>query len=511
VVGMTVKLHPQHSAHFSFIPEMLPKFNNSVIQFTYMNQELPFFKRPKTHILIGMLLTVVIYIIATWAAGGWLVNLSTIFWNGLFCGLGFVLWFIFFAQFILPVKTLSDRWKLLVRLFLSDIPESNLLGLKNIHGPAIFIKDGAIIQSTVKSEGEVKEEIKKKGPGLIWLDPASAAVLRTPTKFTQAVGPGIVFTKRNETIASAIDLHIQRQSLGPKENEDPFAAKPEDMSEEKFKAIQDRLRWATSGMTRDGIEVVAAITVIFKIDADESRNEGGTPFGYNPDAVRKAVTSEAVNPNLPPENAQHRVAWNELPAFVAVDVWREYLRKFTLSQLFESVPPSTGTAGEEQTAIQFINDMLNERMKNSEVIVLDDFGRPTGKKAPSREYGLIKNSGIKILSVSSKKVYFSPSVEEQLISQWTAGWLEAARLERERVEQKRGLAAHAGREEAQKEFARRLSREVTRKSPEHPKEALEQLLQAARKTISRDPALYQRMGAELQEITEILHWLRGPA
>jgi len=43
------------------------------------------------------------------------------------------------------------------------------------------------------------------------------------------------------------------------------------------------------------------------------------------------------------ERVRRRVAWNELPASLAVDIWREYAAKFTLADLFKpdkSIPPA---------------------------------------------------------------------------------------------------------------------------------------------------------------------------
>ncbi len=54
------------------------------------------------------------------------------------------------------------------------------------------------------------------------------------------------------------------------------------------------------------------------------------------------MLGEAVNPNAVLDSPRRRVAWNELPAALAVDVWREYAGKFTLDELFQptqSVPP----------------------------------------------------------------------------------------------------------------------------------------------------------------------------
>ncbi len=473
--------------------------------------DLPFYRRPIVQIIGILLLSVIGYTIATAQTGGLWANYFRIRFDLLLFVLLFLLWFVFFVQFILPVRTLRDRMRLLFRIIIYQVPRIKALGLTRLHGPAIFIKDGKIIQKMVKTEGEVKEEIQRRGPGVIWLDPASAAVLRTPVKFTRAVGPGVVFTGWSETIAGVVDLHIQLQFLGPGEGENPFAPKEEGESEEKFKELQDRIRWSTSAMTRDGIEVVATLSVTFKIDADEAHHEGGTPFGFNPAAVFQAVATGGVNPAAKPESSRYHVPWNQIPALIMVDVWREYVRKFTLNQLFETLPADPGHPGEHLTALQFIRDMINERMKSPEVRELDDFGRPTGQKVPSREYALIKASGIKVMRVRLRKVFFASGVEDQLIRQWTANWLETARREFEQVEQRRGLASHTGVEDAQKEFALLAGQEIVRKSPKSSKETLELLMQASRKGIIRNPALYRRLGTELQDIDAIIQWLRESA
>jgi hypothetical protein len=112
-----------------------------------------------------------------------------------------ILWMAFFAQFVLPVRTFRDRQKIFDRL---------LADLFGGHGPALFIENG-----------EIKEhsgERLKKGPGVVWLDSASAAVTRTPTAIKQVLGPGVHFTDGGEFIGShdAVDLHTQNQTLGPK-------------------------------------------------------------------------------------------------------------------------------------------------------------------------------------------------------------------------------------------------------------------------------------------------------
>ena len=256
----------------------------------------------------------------------------------LFIGL-MVVWLAFFAQFILPIFRFRERQKIFDRLV------SYIMGSR---GPAIFIRDG--IPLARKGEKELH------GPGVLWLDSASAAQLRTVTKFTRALGPGIHFTSGGETIAGTVDLHLQAQGAGPQGKDKPFEPQPEGMSDDEYDAIQKR-RGETSALTRDGIEVVPTINVIFKIDADPVEGEGpGSHFAdvkpitdkngkvieeANP--VFKAIVGEGVNPNLlDKEPEKQRVAWNRIPAILAADLWREYLSKFTLNELFQAtqdIPP----------------------------------------------------------------------------------------------------------------------------------------------------------------------------
>lgn len=243
-----------------------------------------------------------------------------------------ILWMAFFAQFVLPVRTFRDRQKIFDRL---------LADLFGGHGPALFIENG-----------EIKEhsgERLKKGPGVVWLDSASAAVTRTPTAIKQVLGPGAHFIDAGETIAGTVDLHMQTQSVGPKETENPFAEKSDKQTDEEFNQIQDR-RKMVSALTRDGIEVVPTISVTFRVNTGfPKENEPGSRFGYrtgmtrkahenekeDQEAIRRAIVGQGVNLNAQPDSPRRRLAWNELPAALAVDVWREYAAKFTLDQLFE--------------------------------------------------------------------------------------------------------------------------------------------------------------------------------
>lgn len=272
--------------------------------------------------------------------GGIRANLTTILSDWLCILPVFLLiWMAFFSQFMLPVRTFHDRRKIFERLI------AYLFGQ---HGPALFVENGVV--------KEHSGERLKKGPGVVWLDSASGAVTRTAVEIKQTLGPGVHFLEKGEFIAGTVDLHIQTHRLGPKDEDEPFGEKPENMSDAEWKQIQDR-RKQVSAWTRDGIEVVPNITVTFRLNTGfPKEGQPGSRFGYrtgptkkdkeneekDKEAIRKAILGEGINPYAN-ETALRRVAWNELPASLAVDVWREYVAKFTLDELFKQdfeLPPS---------------------------------------------------------------------------------------------------------------------------------------------------------------------------
>jgi len=302
--------------------------------------DTPVFKKPWFYIAGWLVILLAVYGWQIYRMGGVQAN-----WFDIFIDLVVVfpiflmIWMAFFAQFVLPVHTFEERQKIFDRLL------SHLFGG---HGPAMFIRNGEVI----KREGE--EE--KKGPGVLWLDTASAAVTRTATKIKQTMGPGVHFIERGEYIAGTVDLHIQSHSIGPKETDKPFDPKPDDQSDDEYKQVQDRYKQVVA-ITRDGIEIVPTISVTFRIKTGfPKEGQPGSRFGFrvatssknkqlekdDKDAIYRAIMGESIKYTVPSESPRHRVAWNQLPALLAVDVWREYAAKFTLDDLFKQeqlVPP----------------------------------------------------------------------------------------------------------------------------------------------------------------------------
>ena len=302
--------------------------------------DTPLFKRPWFYIAGWLVTLLVLYGWQILRIGGVQASLLYILIDlaCLFPAL-LVLWVAFFAQFVLPVRTSGDRRKIFERL---------TTYLSGGHGPALFIENGII--------KEHSGERLKKGPGVVWLDSASAAVTRSAVKIKQTLGPGVHFMDNGEFFAGTVDLHIQAQSLGPKESDKPFDAKAEDVDDSTYLQIQER-RKQVSALTRDGIEVVPNISVSFRLDTGfPVESQPGSRFGYrmgarktdkeneekDMEAIRKAILGEGINPIMNSDSPRHRIAWNQLPVFLAVDVWREYVAKFTLDELFKPdqvIPP----------------------------------------------------------------------------------------------------------------------------------------------------------------------------
>jgi hypothetical protein len=289
--------------------------------------DIHFYQRPWFYLIFPPILIIILYFFTAPQGLDYEGHLRGIIKDiVIYIGL-LILWLAFFSQFILPVQTFRDRQKIFDRLI------AYLIG---IHGPAIFIRDGQPVQRD--------REESKQGRGVLWLDSASGVVTRTDAAFKNTLGPGVHFTEKGEKIADIVDLHIQIHNIGPMARDDPFAQKTDQQTEEEYDSIQKR-RALTSGLTRDGIEVIPNINVVFKIDADPitDPNLAGSRFGFNANAVRRAITGQAINPNMPRDSYRYHVRWNELPALLAADVWRDLLSKFKLNDLFEpkySLPPS---------------------------------------------------------------------------------------------------------------------------------------------------------------------------
>jgi hypothetical protein len=429
-------------------------------------EKLSFLKRPWARILLMFFAFLIIYLIIARRTQIWFDV-----WDLILLCVTLPFWLFFFSQFVLPVRKPGERFRIFERL---------LLYISGLHGSAIFIENGIVRANETEKE--------RKGPGVIWLDTGSAAVLRTPVAFTRTVGPGAVFTKRNEYVAQAVDLHELNVILGPglQDNDDPFGIIKDHPN---YNDVQAR-RWETSAMTRDGIEVIATIFVTFKLLPDPgSENNPATPFGYSETNVFKYAVSNASNIII---------------TRMVVDIWREYLRKYRFNQLFEQLP------NENITLLQKINQMVNARLDKPQVSELDEFGRDTSRLIDSIEFQKMRDMGI-TGSIVIRRLLFPPEIEQKLVSQWTANWLKNAQKERDQVERQRTVCMRVGQEKALKEFADYSSQEIGDVKPTNYSEALEMMVHSTLKGVLRNTTLQRRMTSEPHDMSDIIQWLREKA
>ena len=360
-----------------------------------MERPRSFTHNPKIQILMVILLGLAIYAWLTIRLGGSENNQSFIIIDAFLFYFWMVFWTFFFSQFVLPVQKLSDRWLIFNRL---------ILYLIGRHGPAILIENGEIRQR--------KNKIERHKPGIALIDTASAIMLRTDTEFTRPAGPGVVFTKAaswthsgDEYLAGIVDLRAQNQVLGPKEKEDPFEPRGETEKEAAFAERQKR-RYQTSGLTRNGIEVIPNIMVNFQLNSQPG--QGGSQYGYNGSSVRLAITGEGIDPDLPVDDARRNISWQELPAFLAANVWREALSLLTLDELFQELPPDYHLSELAETekpqnstqlvesfiGMELISGWVKQHLTQEVIDELGFTGRPTGARILSGEFKILKERGI---------------------------------------------------------------------------------------------------------------------
>ena len=409
---------------------------------------------------------------------------------------GTIFWLIFFGQFMLPVYRLEERRFVIDRL-LSIITSGR--------GPAIFVRDGVLVEGADKKD--------RRGPGVVLLDTASAAVLQKDTAFTRSVGPGLIFTKGGENIAGTVDLRVQVRRLGPKEDEAPFVERQESETSSSYESRQSR-RLQTSGLTRDGVEVTPTITVTFRVAG--KAGEGSTRYGYNSEAVRRAITHEAIDPNAPADAQSRTIPWDWLPAYVAADLWREYLRKYTLNELFEIVPKERDPNSYEaqHTVLQSITSVINARMKSPRVIKVDEYGNPLKETIRSRPYDLLTQHGLQVIQINISNPRLE--VEDTFIERWKNSWLQRAKGERDYIQGRQAIEATKGKENAAASFAEmssghlyewllKLHREEV--APPNLQETLGELVRSTIDGVHRNPSLHQAMIDEEDRLSNLLEWL----
>ena len=460
-------------------------------------------------------------------------------WWGVSFGLLFLFWVFFFAQFIVPVDTVEERLALAMRVLASASGRG---------GPALLVQRGMITQE--------QGEYLCRGLGLVLTDASSAVVLRTKGNYTKIVGPnsvgfvGTLQLPRAEYVADIVDLRAVTRVVGPRE--DPFA--PCDGEDEAACEERKRAFYETRGLTRDGVEVVPAIWVLFHVagadEAPEPRFLGQapawweryqrlagrrdpwlspsfrTPFYGTPQAVWRAVVSRPLDAVFRPQAPEQRwdgqrelLPWDWLPAAMAADLWRDYIERFALDQLFVPLPEHGG-----KTALEVIQEWIRRRLTQPYFCDLGPAGQPpeippeVGKDEAQRmewcrrhgtlsqEFHELRMRGVVVRNVVIIAIHFPPDVEQRLAQFKANTWLQRAKAERDLVERLRARAQHEGE-------ARALTALTTQLAEAVPQEVdcLAYWLHRF-PHVALDPRVRQRQIRQLSEVflRRLVHWVEQP-
>jgi hypothetical protein len=245
------------------------------------------------------------------------------------------------------------------------------------------------------------------------------------------------------------------------------------------------------------------------------QSETFSRFGYNPEAVRLAVTGEAVDPMVkkPFSDKQH-IPWFKLPAFLVVDLWREYLHRFTFEELFTELEEY-----QKRTAYQVIQERIFQRLTQPYLDEVDAVGKPSGRLVESREFRVLQERGIRVLEVHIRNLRFEKKINQQLEDKWFSFWQQYAETERDYINRLRSYSMHAGEKDAQREFAYQATRRFDpsflsspkldrRFSQDQMRDALERLLRGTLLQCVQDTDLHPRLSGEESQIVSIINWLR---
>jgi hypothetical protein len=187
-------------------------------------------------------------------------------------------------------------------------------------------------------------------------------------------------------------------------------------------------------------------------------------------------------------------------------------KKPAVSQPLTPPPASPKSEPQKKTALQVINDMVKARLTQEEVDILDDTGRRGEGTIRSKEYQLLRDRGLKVLSVGISSPRFNPTVEESIIKSWNASWLKEARTESEQIERRRNNVEKAAEEKAKRQYIEIVSREINelaKNGRPDIKSTLKALILKSHAIIRTNEQLRRRMTTELQDIEEMIKWIEG--
>lgn len=325
-----------------------------------------------------------------------------------------------FAGFVLPVHTpwqrLQTIWRMIVHWFKPD--------------HAWFIRNGQVDAHDL-AYGE-------RGPGVVVLDAASAAVFKHLNDTPRPRGPGVVFTRNEERLYELLDLRRKALWLGPHLDESPFEVRGEGELQADYRGRYYR-REQTKAMTRDGVEVAPTLRVVYSLDGKAV--EDGTQFDYDAEAVLKVADGDHPQARYCRRSGKIVSTREEIITCAATTLWQDGLARFKLAELFGEVDPGghPGPAG-QPNGLNAIVEGMRQRLTQAE---LPGAG---GGLEPNPIYQEFQARGLQVHAVSLEAVHLAEDDRLSLLQNWHASWSKQLELDAQRLqqcEQERALSDYA--------------------------------------------------------------------
>ena len=375
----------------------------------------PLHRRPGVRTAFGLLVWIGLYALA-FRAGRPAANAWIIAFDLAVFGLAGLAALALLSQFVLPVQSLKERGQAFQRLL--DYTLGN-------RGPVLFLREGQAVES--------RGERDRKGAGVLLADQTSAGVLRTETRYTRAIGPGVTFTEPGERLASALDLRRQVRVV---QGTTPGQGDPD-----------ARREISSTALTEDGIPVAADLRVTFMLDPGHASppREGQfphlPPYEFNPRAAERAVYGHA-------HRDDEATTWTDLPLLVAVDLWREEIKRWRLEALLSG-------GGARPSPLEKVETAIEKRL-----VATPESRRAGTENESPRELQVLRRRGIRVLDLEIGNLKVPEEVRAEHLRRWREQWDSTVE---EGVIQARGRGQEArweGEREGQKTLLRQATSEM---------------------------------------------------
>lgn len=491
-------------------------------------------------------------------------NLQVTFFT-LFAGFAliFFLWLLLTSfQAILPVEDEVE---------VAQTMAHQLFYILGMHGQAVLVKDGKQLAST--------EEVHRVGPGVVVVDFNSAVVLERlvgpPTSIIRPLvdlvrrmahvtgvskhyaaptvhGPGLIFTLPYERIRGAVDLRRQTRRLtdvnaytrdGIELKSNVFAVfsigQLPDILQVAYVGARrvENLRVVTTELVNDGKQVRVRIVGDEEVDPDDlqemhdyaripNRGNDSTVFAPLPPFDNQPVFDEhrvfaAVFAQARDQAQDQLLPWTDLPARVALDVFRETLSRINYDDLYGLNNPNPASF-----PLPRVRKMFRARVRNTGAlsfrVVFLRSGKPLSNDEDSNVYNvedllctavrpltaqrMLRERGIKIITSGFSNPMPSAEILQQRLASWKTRWEQ----EREVIIASRELDAarirNRARAQAQREMTSTLGKLL--EHGEMTDEALAIRVLQALEAAAADAKTREMLPADTIKLMEHIHkWL----